>query len=172
MTGAPITGATIVVQNGNISCLAAGCSLTGISNVFTLTGGIVIPGMINTAAPTGQVEVEAESNSADGVASVMDGEDIKAIDGIQFNSWVPRHLASAWAGGITTIVVPPLGSNLVSGLSVAFHSRGVVIDDALVQDEVSLGTTGNSTSNYLVVSHTMSNGAPVGHCMEIQISIK
>ncbi len=100
--------------------------------------GIVIPGMINTAAPTGLVEVDSEDNSADGVASMITTPDIKAIDGVMFNTFAPRHLRAAWAGGVTTIVTGPMGTNLISGVSVAFYSQGVTIDDALVKEEVAL----------------------------------
>jgi len=55
-----------------------------------------------------------------------------------FNTWMPKHLAAAWAGGVTTIVVSPMGSNLVAGVSVAFLSHGLTIDDALVKDVVGL----------------------------------
>jgi hypothetical protein len=44
------------------------------------------------------LEVESEGNSQDGSAQTIDGEVVRAIDGVTFNTFDPRHMYSAWAG--------------------------------------------------------------------------
>ncbi len=43
-----------------------------------------------------------------------------------------RFLYAAWAGGVTSAVVAPQGSNLISGVGAAFYTKGLTIDDALI----------------------------------------
>ena len=58
-----------------------------------------------------------------------------AYDGIRMNT---RHTDSAFKAGVTTSVSHPVGSQLMAGLSVAFHTYGATVHDALVHPHAAL----------------------------------
>ena len=132
-----VSGSILVDSNGLVQCIGE-CNATAGADIYTSNGGIVLPGTVSVGAYVGLLEVESEDNSLDGTAQVFDGEAIRAVDGVTFNTFDPRHMYSAWAGGVTTIVAGPISSEVVAGISVAFSSHGITVNDALIQEEVSL----------------------------------
>ena len=60
---------------------------------------------------------------------------VMAYDGVRMNT---RHVAAAWKAGITTSISHPTGHQLVAGLSVAFHTHGTTVHDALIHPHSAL----------------------------------
>jgi len=131
----PLLPGDILVVNGNVTCLDSSCPLPSNCQLFQLNGGTIIPGLVESMSHIGHVEVGSEKNAQDGVSSI-ESPYISAIDGITFQS---RHVQSAWAGGINTVITSPQGSLNILGQSVAFHTCcGVVVYDVLLKSNVSL----------------------------------
>jgi hypothetical protein len=83
--------------------------------------------------------VDQEYSSGDGVASAMNGANIKAVDGIRLTNYRNRYVVDTLFGGVTTIIASPQGSHLVSGQSTAFYLlNNTVIDDVLISSSSSL----------------------------------
>jgi imidazolonepropionase-like amidohydrolase len=140
-TQTPITSATILVQNGIVTCIGT-CTIPAGTYTFTLVGGVVIPGAISSYTDVGVSEVEQEGESQDGFVSGTDNSDIRAADGIRLNSIL---VWAAWAGGVTTQIARPQGSALISGTSAAFYTYGTIARDAVYDNEVALHiTVGNA----------------------------
>lgn len=139
-SAASIADATLVVEGGVVTCVAAtesgACTVPDGADTYTLSGGHVVPGFVETLAHVGQLDIEAEDSTADGRlrSSGENGESqaVNAVDGIRMNS---RHVRAAWLAGVTSAVSSPMGSQLIAGVSVAFHTTGAVVDDALVADD-------------------------------------
>jgi len=147
MTGGqqPIYGKTIVVTDGHISCVGS-CTIPSNYPTFSLQEGIVTPGLIESGSPVGQVEVGAEANTKDGSVNpdywswndkIEDMSHIHAKHGIRLFG---RHVKYTRYGGVLVAVVPPYGSSLVTGQSVAFYtlSEGVVLSDVTISTNISL----------------------------------
>jgi imidazolonepropionase-like amidohydrolase len=149
--GAPsLPDGVVVVRDGKIACvgvrkanvhaghelLGKACELPAGATVVDATGGLVTPGFVEAMGRVGQVEVDAEDSSHDGVARRgLNQAHVRAIDGVRLQS---RATDAARRGGVTTVVVRPLGAALVVGQSAAFRTAGVVVDDALVQATVAV----------------------------------
>jgi imidazolonepropionase-like amidohydrolase len=136
---APIENGRIVVQDGKITCIGAvnACTLPANLRRYDFSAdGIVTPGFIETLAHIGQVEVDAEDGSHDGIAAKDSNQaHLQAVDGVAMAS---RAMSAARLGGVTTVVVRPLGGALVSGQSAAFRTSGLTVDVALVQAPVAV----------------------------------
>ena len=149
----PIAQGRLIVQSGRIVCLGRSqplpttdtpapepqpkfCPLPLGIQTFAFPQGVLTPGLVETLSRLGQVEVDAEDGSHDGVA----GKDsnlgaVRAIDGVAMRS---RALEATAAAGVTAVVVRPLGNALVVGQSVAFHTAGKTVDDALLAAPVAI----------------------------------
>jgi len=141
----PIEDGVVVVAGGRIACLGArretqssvrNCAIPPDATVYAYPGAVLIPGMIEALGHLGQIEIDAEETSHDGVAAKESNcAHVQAIDGVQV---VTRATDAARRAGVTAVVVRPLGGALVVGRSVAFHTTGEVIDDALIRNPVAV----------------------------------
>lgn len=166
MIGPPIESATIVVKNGIISCIGHDCNIPNSFDRYEMKGGIIIPGLIESASFLGLSEVEQEPSTQDGIpdGTFKNNAEVLALDGISMQT---KTLNTTWNGGITTCISSPMGHNLVTGQSVAFHPlpTAILVDDSLVKPRVALhwtigndakkpGTMANSISGQI---HTLRN---------------
>ena len=135
---------------------ASVCGLGSVRSELTqlLVIGTVLPGLIIVGSTLGQTVMTLQGSDSDGVATPS-SEWLRASDGI---SPARELVETVFLSGATVSVNAPLGSNLVSGLSVAWKTYvfsnffflcvckltlggcryGTVLDDALIQDEVAL----------------------------------
>ena len=126
----------------------------------------VIPGLIEAGSGIGQFDIGSEGATQDGT---MDGSGVDgvfalvhAMDGIHTHS---RHVAAARKAGVLTAINPPsLGSQLIVGISGAFHTTSATnnnrtslfIDDVLVQHRVSLHLQFGNGAKYNGVTDSIS----------------
>ena len=153
-----VKSATIVVQDGVVSCAGAGCSVPDGCRRVVQEKGVVIPGLIEAGSHIGQLELVQEARTQDGIndGASADGaySTISALDGLHVFG---RHFDSARRGGVLSVIDPPLvNSQLVVGLSTIVHTasrtangtRDVFADHNLVQHRVALHLSlGNSAKN-------------------------
>ncbi len=142
---APIEDGILIVAQGRIACLGSKsgtigathtCAIPPQATVYPFPGGVVIPGLIESLGRLGQIEIDAEEASQDGVAAKDSNcAHVQAIDGVQA---VTRATDAARRAGVTAVIVRPMGGALVAGRSVAFHTTGAVIDDALIRNPVAM----------------------------------
>ena len=135
----PIQDGRIVVKDGRIACMGGqnACALPANVHRYDFSAdGIVTPGFIETLAHIGQVEVDAEDGSHDGIAAKDSNQaHLQAVDGVAMAS---RAMSAARLGGVTTVVVRPLGGALVAGQSAAFRTSGLTVDVAQVAAAVAV----------------------------------
>ncbi|KAG8880724.1 hypothetical protein FRB98_004765 [Tulasnella sp. 332] len=126
----------MVFINGSLSCEslqdATGCASSmegdrGI-HVVDLKGGCMAPGLVSFGGQLGLIEIEQEPSTNDGeVYGPFDskfalvGDLDRAVDGLSFEG---RSMLLAYRAGVTTSIAAPMGSSLISGLSVAFSNGG------------------------------------------------
>eukprot|EP01124_Arcella_intermedia_P022133 TRINITY_DN3237_c0_g1_i1.p1 TRINITY_DN3237_c0_g1~~TRINITY_DN3237_c0_g1_i1.p1 ORF type:complete len:894 (+),score=157.84 TRINITY_DN3237_c0_g1_i1:41-2722(+) len=122
---AVIENATMVVENGTITCIGSYPACEGTISAdwstYNIPSGWMIPGLINVGSSTALSEVDQEINSQDGTASVSNGANIRAIDGVRLNNYKNRHLEAAFNGSVTISIVSPQTIELVAGQSFAIH---------------------------------------------------
>ena len=92
-TDTVITGATIIVQNGIVTCVSnvtGACPNPDASyNVYNLQGGCIIPGGIVVHSGLAQIEVPSEENSGSGVQGA---DNLYATDNLMLNMFYNQHL--------------------------------------------------------------------------------
>jgi imidazolonepropionase-like amidohydrolase len=158
-TTTSVISATIVVQNGNITCAGIGCGVPSGCESFSLSApSSAVPGFIEAGAHIGQAELDMEGATTDGAQDgnglTGDYATISAFDGIHTDS---RHLSSARKGGVLTAISPPkVAGQMIVGLSTAFHTATstnngqttTFIDQTAVQPVVALHLQfGNGAKN-------------------------
>lgn len=135
-TNTIISGANIVVTNGNVTCVDTSCPIPLGFEVFTQTDGVVIPGMIESSTALGLVEIQSEPDTNDGSSTgIVSGHAVFSKDGIRVQS---RTVSAAWKGGVTTSVSHRTSTSVVGGVSSAFYTTGTVITDSLLKDAIAI----------------------------------
>lgn len=135
--GAPLEGATLVVENGRIAAVGKDAAGPADATVIDLSGKVVVPGLIDAASRLFVATGERSPGSAE--QNVLDALDLYQAD-----------YREAVAQGVTTVYVGPLASGTVSGLGAVIHldpARDVVLRDAALK--LSLGASGGDTSSAL-----------------------
>ena len=162
----PLNAVNVRVENGNITCISASCPITN-CEVYALSDPAhIIPGLIEAGSNIGQFEIGSEAATQDGTTdgSGADGSFtlVHAMDGIHTHS---RHVSSARKGGVLTAINPPsLGSQLVAGISGAYHTSAstnnnqtsLFIDDVLIQHRVSLHLQFGNNAKYNGITDSIS----------------
>jgi len=143
-----VTNATVVIQNGIITCIDSNCTIPPNADIYQLPGGYIVPGFIEASSQLGQTRIDQEPDTWDGISNGIINPSIRAIDGIRLRTLSVR---AAFAGGVTTAIARPNGGALLSGVSVAFHTFGDVVSEALV----------SSTSDVVALHGTVGNNAKV-----------
>jgi hypothetical protein len=141
-------GLTMVVRDGQITCLASTCpeemeaAVNRGVQLRHLENGYVLPGLTLLSPSHGLVEIEAEKSTRDGILDnsknpAESGNVIYAKDGLTFDG---KHLERAHEAGILNLITAPLSRGFLDGVSVAFKSGGknVLEKGAVIQEEVAV----------------------------------
>jgi len=99
------SGVAIVCSDGKISAIRSADEVTGMDGVVRYPGAVVSPGLIDLRSSLGSYGQNQESVRA------ID-PDVNALDAID---WHHRDFAAAMEAGVTTVMVAPAPTNLVSG---------------------------------------------------------
>jgi imidazolonepropionase-like amidohydrolase len=152
--GDTLTGATILVQDGVITCLSAtACQFDNTWTVYNLQGGVVIPGIVASGvSELGTKEISQEGNSGDGTA-YSNCDNVRAFDAVQLQAYQGKKLRATLSAGVTTVVAKPTGSCQVAGIGATFNPVGRFLGDTLT------GVTTNVVSSDTYVHVTIGNDA-------------
>ncbi|THV08381.1 composite domain of metallo-dependent hydrolase [Dendrothele bispora CBS 962.96] len=155
--GARGTAATVIVEDGKVTCVGAGdnCRTDSLPSI-NLEGGSISPGLMTYGSLLGIEELETESSTQDGrlynafvsdVPAVLRdvGGATRAVDALMFGT---RHVHKAYRNGVTTATsslarpfnLQGSSSMVIWGLSVCFSTgaKHAFERDAIIQDEAAL----------------------------------
>jgi imidazolonepropionase-like amidohydrolase len=138
VTGEPITGGTVVIQDGKITAVGS-AEATEIPSglpVVDAAGSWVLPGFVESH---GHVGIHEESvgwagNDTNEMTN-PNGARMRALDAIN-----PADLGfkDALAGGVTSVVVKPGSGNPIGGQTVAIKCWGRTVDEMVIREPASV----------------------------------
>ncbi|AUS78431.1 amidohydrolase [Actinoalloteichus sp. AHMU CJ021] len=136
--GEPISGGTVLIQDGRITAVGPDSSVevpAGVS-IVDASGQWVLPGFVESHAHLG-VHEEGEGWAGNDTNEMTDpnGGRLRAIDGI---NPAEQGFRDALAGGVTTSVIKPGSGNPIGGQTVAVKNWGRTVDEMLVRNPVSV----------------------------------
>ncbi|GAB3407658.1 amidohydrolase [Flindersiella endophytica] len=138
VSGEPITGGTVVIQDGRISAVgsAEATEIPSGTPVVDAAGSWVLPGFVESH---GHVGIHEESvgwagNDTNEMTN-PNGARMRALDAIN-----PADLGfkDALAGGVTSVVVKPGSGNPIGGQTVAIKCWGRTIDEMVIREPASV----------------------------------
>ncbi|KAK9417105.1 putative Carbohydrate esterase family 9 protein [Seiridium unicorne] len=145
---------TLVVDNGEISCLATECGNAVVTAtgddavVLTLQNGHLLPGLTAVTGSLGMTEIALEEETGNGVARVKDVKDPASVDYAKYGVYLDgKTFVRARLGGVTRAITPPEfpavnfePEGLVQGVSVGIRTLGTktVLDGGIFQNEIGL----------------------------------
>ncbi|KAG6831393.1 hypothetical protein H0H92_010995 [Tricholoma furcatifolium] len=147
----------VVVENGQIVCMAPSCSADAkVSNVIDLRGGAISPGFMTYGSPLGLEEIAGELSTGDGIPydafsrnipDILDdsGGIVRAMDALMFQTRDALNSdRTAYRSGVTlstsslakTYYLDGTPGHIISGLSTTFRvgAAHVMERGAIVQD--------------------------------------
>ena len=137
VTGAPLDGATLVIENGRIAAVGRDVPVPAEADVIDVGGKVLVPGLIDAASRLFLPPGERSAGSAE--QNVLD-----AVDFYQ------RDYREAVEQGVTSVYVGPQSLGSVNGLGAVLHldeAHGVLLKDAALK--LTLGASGGDTSTAL-----------------------
>ncbi|MFL5542940.1 MAG: hypothetical protein ACJ8J0_28435, partial [Longimicrobiaceae bacterium] len=141
VSGAPIRGGTVLIQNGRISAVGANVAIPAGAQRIDATGKWVTPGLFESSTTMGLVEVDAVRETND--YEIRDvaperGDQVAAAfnvaDGINPRSMV---IPVSRIAGVTTAVSRPSGG-LIAGQAVAIDLAGNRVEDMMIASPVAM----------------------------------
>ncbi|WP_157246358.1 amidohydrolase [Nonomuraea typhae] len=136
VTGAPIEGGTVLIQDGKITAVGAEVGIPDGVEVVDAAGGWVLPGFVEAHGHMG-VHEEADGWAGQDTNEMTDpnGARLRALDAIN-----PADLGfgDALSGGVTTAVIKPGSGNPIGGQTVAVKCWGRTVEEMLIREPVSV----------------------------------
>ncbi len=136
VSGPPIDGATVVVEDGKIAAVGAGVAVPAGARTIDATGKVVTPGLFDSSSRIGLVEIDAYDDTVD---SRVEDDRItaafKVVDGLNPQA---TNVAVTRVEGITrTVVMPRAGKSLIAGRAALIDLGAVAVPDpyAMVERE-------------------------------------
>eukprot|EP01119_Soliformovum_irregulare_P019141 TRINITY_DN6005_c0_g3_i1.p1 TRINITY_DN6005_c0_g3~~TRINITY_DN6005_c0_g3_i1.p1 ORF type:complete len:897 (+),score=188.82 TRINITY_DN6005_c0_g3_i1:43-2691(+) len=134
-----LQGITVVVREGNITCLAPDCSTQDITDLYEANGGYLISGIVEAGlARLGLQEIENDVDAMDGIPGGSPLYNIRALDGVHLGT---RHVSAAVAGGVTLSITAGMGHVVLGGAVSAFGLQADFVREGAWQDIVGLAVT-------------------------------
>jgi imidazolonepropionase-like amidohydrolase len=137
VTGAPLDGATLVIENGRIAAVGKDVAVPADALVVDVGGKVLIPGLIDASSRLFLPPGERSAGSAE--QNVLDALDL-----------YQRDYLEAVEQGVTSIYVGPQSLGGVNGLGVVLHldaAHSVLVKDAALK--LTLGASGGDASTAL-----------------------
>ena len=139
VTGAPIRGGTVLIQNGRIAAVGTNLAIPAGAQRIDATGKWVTPGLFESSTNMGLVEVDAVRETNDyQVAQPEGGDQVAAAfnvsDGINPRSMV---IPVSRIAGVTTAVSRP-GGGLISGQAIAIDLLGNRVEEMTIASPVAM----------------------------------
>jgi imidazolonepropionase-like amidohydrolase len=143
VSGAPIEHGTVLIRDGRIVAVGANVDIPAGAQRVDATGKWVTPGLVNAATELGVQEIAAVADTRDEYAQGKDGiaAGFRVIDG--FNPRSP-HIQAAREGGVTSVVVLPLGGLIAGQAAVVDLNEGSASEMTLSAPAAMVGEVGNA----------------------------
>lgn len=143
VSGAPIEHGTVLMRDGKIVAVGANVSIPAGAQRIDATGKWVTPGLVNAATELGVQEIAAVADTRDEYAQGKDGiaAGFRVMDG--FNPRSPR-IQAAREGGVTSVLVLPLGGLIAGQAAVVDLSEGTTSEMTLRAPVAMVGEVGNA----------------------------
>ncbi|MDQ3080862.1 MAG: amidohydrolase family protein [Gemmatimonadota bacterium] len=137
VSSAPIENGTVIISDGKIVSVGAGIAIPAGAQRVDATGKWVTPGLINSATQLGLVEVGQIANTRDDQARGRDNiaAAFTVWEGVNTQSVL---IAPARREGVTSIVVLPSGSHLVSGQAALLNLVEGMASDMVVRAPIAM----------------------------------
>ncbi|HEV8632533.1 MAG TPA: amidohydrolase family protein [Thermoanaerobaculia bacterium] len=114
VSGPPLEGATVVLQDGKIAAVGAGVAVPAGARVIDARGKVVTPGFFDSASRLAAVEIDAYDETTE--ARVQDDRITAAFDVVDGLNPLATNVPVTRVEGITrAIVVPRAGKSLIAG---------------------------------------------------------
>lgn len=146
VSSAPIDGGTVLIRDGKIVAVGKDIAIPSDAQRIDATGKIVTPGFIDPATELGVQEIAAVPDTRDFAARGHDqiAASFHVIDGLN-----PRSALIGPArdeGGVTSVVVLPLGG-LISGQAAVIDLTNGNASDMILRDPIAMvGEVGDARS--------------------------
>jgi imidazolonepropionase-like amidohydrolase len=131
VTGEPVDGGTVLIQDGKITAVGAGLAVADDARVIDAAGSWVLPGFIEAHGHLG-VHEEAEGWAGQDTNEMTEPvtAQVRAIDAIN-----PADLAfhDAITGGVLAVNVNPGSGNPIGGQACALKTWGRTVDEMLLR---------------------------------------
>jgi imidazolonepropionase-like amidohydrolase len=131
VTGEPVDGGTVLIQDGKITAVGAGLAVPDDARVIDAAGSWVLPGFIEAHGHLG-VHEEAEGWAGQDTNEMTEPvtAQVRAIDAIN-----PADLAfhDAITGGVLAVNVNPGSGNPIGGQACALKTWGRTVDEMLLR---------------------------------------
>ena len=137
VTGAPLDGATVIIENGRIVAVGKDVVVPADAVVIDVTGKVLIPGLIDAASRLFLPPGERSAGSAE--QNVLDALDV-----------YQRDYREAVEQGVTSVYVGPPSVGTINGLGAVLHldaAHTILLKDAALK--LTLGASGGDTSTAL-----------------------
>ena len=129
-TGERIEGAGVRVRDGKF--VAVG---TGVTGGTDMSGAWLVPGMCDAGCSLGLIEIGMESDTHDTGAGKNKAPDARAIDGYNPRS---ELIPVARVNGVTTVLVHPQLSGLITGQAALMRTTGATLAEATIAPSVGM----------------------------------
>ncbi|MFT5142252.1 MAG: imidazolonepropionase-like amidohydrolase [Rhodothermales bacterium] len=139
VSGAVITGGTIVIKDGLISAVGASARIPSGTRTIDGTGKIITPGFMDSGSQVGLREIGSSA------AGTVDGSTSEADFGASFNPvWAVNpantHIPITRLRGVTSSVLVPGGSQLFTGQAAVIALDGESVSDMIRSESVGVIT--------------------------------
>ncbi len=135
VSGAVIENGTVVIQNGRITAVGAGASVSSGAERIDGKGLSVYPGMIDGATALGLAEIGQGANATiDAAETGTNNANAKAYLGVNPHS---SHVNVTRVNGITTVMSAPSGG-LIAGQGTVINLNGSTQSDMAVEQMAAL----------------------------------
>jgi len=141
VSGPPVDGANIVLENGRIQAVGVGVAIPGGAQVIDATGLRVYPGMIDANTTTGLTEISSIDETSDTSENRRFNPQVRAYDAIHPES---DHIPVSRVAGVTSVLSLPRGG-VLGGQAVLFNLDGANIREMSVLASAGMVATLPST---------------------------
>ena len=113
MSGSPIQGGVVLIDNGKIVAAGSGFDIPTDCEAMDVTGRIITPGLIDAHTHLGVYSEPTEWSAEDG--NEVSGPVTPAMDVLDAINPADIGFGDALAGGVTTVMIAPGSANAVGG---------------------------------------------------------
>jgi len=136
MTGQVVENGLILIENGRIKAIGQDIEIPTGADTIDASGKTILPGLFDAYSQVGLIEISAVAQSVDtDERSSPITPEVRVIDAINTDSEI---IPVTRIEGVTTVLVSPGGSNIISGQSAVINLLGNSVAEMLVKSPAAL----------------------------------